>query len=453
MNPQNPAHQLTIQIGAICGPTFAIIDGNQFYPEDICYYEILQGIPEYILRVNQIIMLFTPEHLKNHAPVCSDAPCNFKTIDVDSLPDDHIILRFWFSDLSCQGCEWKEASVSIGGVLVAARYMQQAYPQSDSCWRFASWSRDWCQAEGSWETFEAVADSNGFFRVLCHRQDFQAPLCVYEQAQDVLQSYFLEEEKEKILRKLHLLFSEQWEESPRKYRQPSMQLEQEYRLDIACIPEQSGLKTYYESKFLVIPYIPVFVGELHYVVPVGDFASDYFMEAVETVSEGCLQAYRLSELFDYPETSIELLTNLGVLRDQWEETAYFGVEPFITKYPGGWTFVEDRCRINDVSQLNFMTIEPEYPSSPLCSNSGSGALAAAIVQDLLHPPGEDSKRYCMKGWMQRMEPTWIERSFKHDTIDIIKRKDGKWEAVAPVRMLGEYVCSQEVLQFIRDGRG
>ncbi|GAK59390.1 hypothetical protein U27_06374 [Candidatus Vecturithrix granuli] len=438
MNPHNSSNQLTVHIGAICGPTFAIIDMNQLCRDEICYYEILQGLPEHILRVNQIIMLFAPEYLKNHTPICSDISCNFEKIDVNSLPDDHIILRFWFSDITGQGDNWKEASVSIGGVMVAAKYMQQAYPQSDFCWRFASWSHDWCQAEGSWETFEAMAEPDGFFRVLCHREDFQAPLCVYEQAQDVLQGYFLEEERERILRKLHLLFSEK-------------PLEQDYQIDIACIPEQSGSKMHYESKFLIIPYIPVFVGELHYAVPIGDFASDYFMEAVETVSDECLQAYRLSELFDYPDTSLDLLTNLGVLRDQWEETAYFGGEPFITKYPGGWTFVEDRCQA-DSAQVNFMTIEPEYPSSPLCSNSGSGALAAAIVQDLLHP-GEGSKRYCLKGWVQRMEQTWIERSFKHDTINIIKRGDGKWEAVAPVRMLGQYVCSHEVLQFIRDGRG
>ncbi len=441
--------QLTLHIGAICGPTFAIIDGEQLHHDQICYNEVLHGIPENIVNVNQVIIISTPEQLKCHGLTCSKQECNFKKMCLDTIPADHFILRSWFPPFTYQSGDWIEASLSVGGLMVAGKYLQEKSRNEASLWKFVFWSRDWCQDKEGWEKFE-VSTEKELLRVRFYREDYRAPVKVYDKSREVLESYFLlEEERERILERLRTRFLEKQGKSA--FYQLFLSFESGYRPDIAFIPEQIISKNEYENKFLAIPFIPVFVGELHYVVPIGEFSVEYFEEAIEPLlEESFLRGYRLHELFDYEDNITELLTNIGVLRDFWEETAYFGSEPFIKKYPGGWTFLEDRPA-NNSSRINFMTIEPEYPRHPVCSNSVSGALAAAIVQNLLNS-GEKQHVYKMKGWTQDMETTWIEEVFDQDAIDIRKGENGLWEARAPAHMLGEYICTNHDLQFVRSGR-
>ncbi len=445
--------RLTLHIGAICGPTFAIIDGDQLDHENACYNDILQGIPENILNVNQVIMICIPEQLRCHHPLCSSEQiCNFKTINLETIPENHLILRSWFPPFTYRAGEWKEASISVGGLMVAGKYLQQKSGDEASLWKFVFWPCDWRQDKGGWERFEVSAERE-LLRVRLYREDYRGPVKVYDRSREVLESYYLLEEKERIFERLRTRFLEKQEKGAlHTFQQPSLNFDSGYRPDIAFIPDQAASKNEYENKFLAIPFIPVFVGELHYVVPIGEFSVEYFEEAVEPLlEESFLRGYRLHELFDYEDNITELLANIGVFRDFWEETAYFGSEPFIKKYPGGWTFLEDGSA-NTSSRINFMTIEPEYPRHPVCSNSVSGALAAAIVQNLLYS-GEEQRVYKMKGWTRDMETTWIEHVFDQDTVDVQKGEDGLWEARAPAHMLGEYICTNHDLQFVRRGRG
>jgi hypothetical protein len=448
--------QLILSIGATCGPTFVIIDGYHLDHAQVCYDQILQGIPEEILHVTQVIMILTPDQLKKHQPPASHTACNLQAIDLETIPEDHLILRSWFPPLSYQENVWKEASISIGGLLVAGKYLQQKRQDVASSWKFSSWSLDWSLENGGWERFEVSTELDGRSRITCYREEYRAPKRVYDSTLDALKNYFLENEREKILEGLHhQLLQDQSNNLFSTFQAAPISLDNGYYLDIAFIPDQSASRDEYEHSFLIVPFIPVFVGELHYVVPVGDFSVEYFGNALESVlKELSLKEYRLYyelyELFDYEDNIIDLLSNIGIWRDQWEESAHVGSEHFIKKYPGGWTFLKDEEK-EKTAPIDFITVEPGYQKHPVWSNSGSGALAAAIVQDLLHP-GDREQTYEMKGWTQSMETTWIERAFKQHTLGIRKRSDGLWEVRAPVRMLGEYRCTGDNLEFVRGGR-
>jgi hypothetical protein len=445
--------QLRLSIGAICGPTFAIIDGDQLDHEQVCYRQVLQGIPECIVPVGQVLVIFRPEQLRQHQPCSSDQGCQFQTIDLETLPDAHFILRSWFPPLTYQDSSWREASVSIGGLLVAGKYVHQKSRGMPPLWKFACWSQDWSQEEGSWEQFDVAFRSDEQYCVTCYRQAYQASPKVYDESLEVVKESFLEQEREELLKRLQSQLAQTG--NPAIFPiSPAHQQEKggEYRLDIAFIPDQSGLRNNYQSKFLIVPFIPVFVGELHYVVPIGDFAVEYVSDAIKSaLEESFLKEYRLYELFDYKDNLIELLANIGIFRDLWEETVHVGSDPFIKKYPGGWTFLRDQHR-QSMSTIDFMTIEPGYQKYPVWSNSGSGALAAAIVQDLLHPESRE-RTYSMKGWTQNMEISWIERAFRQTTVALRKNYKGLWEITAPVCLLGEHVYSSETLHFVKNGRG
>lgn len=422
---------LDLYVGAICGPTFAIIDGHQLNHEEVCYGQILEGVPENILNVSQVMMLSTPEQLRNHV-VCSNQACNLKSINLETIPKDHFILRTWFPDFNYRSGKWREASISVGGLMTAGKYLHQYRHEVSPPWRFAFW----CQETNCWETFEVLPQGDRFVRVRFARENFQAAQEVYDQSQKVLEAYFLDKQKEEFT---HLL---------PKISPSSMS---DHLVDLAVIQARYGTNMDYEEP-QIVPFIPVFVGELHYVVPIGEFLRKSLGREIGGTS---LQPYmriceELYQLFGGWDSLRDFLHNIGVIRDWWEKS-FFDNESasFMRRYPGGWTFLKDEER-NISPYIEFVTLEPEYPIHPF-SNSGSGALAAAIVQNILHPDDKEIT-YHMKGWTLNMEKTWVERAFRYSTIDIRKSEGGMWEACAPVRMLGKYTCTGDDLKFVKDGR-
>jgi hypothetical protein len=421
-----------LQIGAICGPVIAIIDGTMLDHTNICYDDLIQGIPEELLNVTQIMLITSHDQLRKH--VACYRKCNFQNIDLDALPEDYLILRAWFPALRYSEEEWTEASISIAGMMVAAKYLYGCRSHTSTPLKMAFWS-GYPGFEG-WEKFEVFPNGSAFtVRVL--REDFKAPDEVYDYSDDFLNNvFFMREKKDKLvdcLRDIH------------KFKDSG------YMVGIAAI----GSKNDSESKTLLLPFIPIFMGELHYVFPIGQFLRDHFTQErfADALEEDLCVYENICEAFQDWNTLKEFLEMIGVLTDRWEEQAGITMGSPIRKYPGGWTLFDDESQHE--RHIHFVTLEPEYPKYPLCSNSCTGALAAAIVQSLLHP-AEQSMTYNLKGRTRNLEKTWVERAFSQsdhrETVEIGRNQAGLWEVTAPVRLLAQFKCDKKSLQFVKRGR-
>lgn len=133
----------------------------------------------------------------------------------------------------------------------------------------------------------------------------------------------------------------------------------------------------------LIPFIPVNLGEIHNVVPIGEVLH---ICRVLVNQPQLMQYFRfwreLSQLLRSASARRELLRSLGI-DDTPRKVSWIDDSP-LGEYEGGWTFVDFEYpdALFDHLPWDFLTLEPEYPLYPF-GQSHTGAYAAGFVRERL----------------------------------------------------------------------
>lgn len=423
--------RIPLKIGAVCGPTFGLFDISGIEYDSDCHVDLLKRIPVGLIGLSQVLVMMHPDQAKKHR--CSDEECAFAHIDSSKIPQVDFICRAWFPNEEYDCAQWKEASISIGGAMVVARHLQIQQGKKDVSWKIAFW----CQSTATWEILEVFSEEYEFMCAVVHRTDFRPPNIVYKLASNTIASLGLEDKAEIFLQTL---------KKPSKHT--GNQKKPNFSLTVfADRYKNIGARKNLEANPQLIPFLPIFVGELHNVVPVGHFLRNILLGNNRYIMKS-LQPHTdlIEELRHMPnrsEIQEKVLKYFGIVK-HWKQKEIFQDYP-LHDTGCGWTFFSDAPpkELLSLFPKKFFTIEPGTPIVPPFGNSASGALASAVARTILYP-GEGVEDSNYRGKTYNEEKPWGERFFgnsgsgEEKSLTIWKNEEGLWVIRALVHMVGQY---------------
>ena len=427
-----PSHKIPLTIGTASGPVFGVLDLTELDPKDICHTGLLEMIPAGLIGLSQIIMLIHPDQIKNHQ--CLDEKCLLSKTNVAEMPKVDYICRALFPSEELYYWQWKEASISIGGSMLAARYLNELVAGKNRSWAFAFWSHK----TDTWETLEVTCEKNGLHCATLHRKDFRPPDRIYHLARESILTQELEEKAAELLKILQAAF-----EKPSETNRPDFAITVFIKNPVN-VRSSNNLN----ADIFFVPFLPIFVGELQNVVPVGDFLREFLLQknrsTITSAKPHSLLIEELRHVFNNGDIRQQILNYFSIV-DNWKQ------EEILKDYPlkdsgCGWTFFQD-CAPGSPIQSEFphdyMTIEPGTPVIPPFGNSASGALACAVARYLLY---EDKSKEASKyrGKAHSQTRPWGERFYSSSAtsdgkyLSIWKGQDDLWTIMGHTKMFGQY---------------
>jgi hypothetical protein len=422
--------RIPLKIGAVCGPIFGVFDMTGI-DSNICNNHFLQMIPVGLIELSQVLVLMHPDQVKNHR--CSGERCAFSRVDCSRMPNADFICWAWFPNEENEVTDWKEASISIGGAMVAAKHLQSKLNRKNASWNFAFW----CETTETWDILEVFIDQDEYAYAIVYRRDFTPPDLVYTLAQNTVASLGLEDEAETFLQILKASF-----------RHLSNIEGPHFALTVFV----DRYKNVNERKNLganpqFVPFLPIFAGELHNVVPVGNFLRTFLL--FDNPSMKHLKPYMgllelLRDMPDRYEVQEKVLDYFG-LSPHWKRKEIFRDYP-LQDATCGWTFFGDTPpgELLSLLPIKFLSIEPGTPIGPPFGNSASGALTCAVARSILYP-GEEPGRTNYRGKTYQGKKPWGERFYGYlgategKYLVIQKNENGLWVIKAPVHEVGQFM--------------
>lgn len=438
--------KIPLTIGTVSGPVFGIFDLTELNLQNICNLDLLKMIPTGLIDLSQIIMVMHPDQIKNHR--CLNEKCNFTNVVSEETPDTDYICRAFFPSEGLYYLQWKEASISIGGSMLVARYLNNLKERKNKNWFFAFWSQKTC----TWERLEISCDGNGLYCAKLHRKNFRPPDNLYKCAQRSMPTKESEEKAAELSTVLQAgikkpdnmkasgfelaVFAEKSEraEPPDSNNQGSDRL--------------SEVTNISNEQINLVPFLPIFVGEVQNVVPVGDFLRNFiFLENRSTILSTKPFSNLIENLrhfFNRTNARKQIFKYFGIV-DNWRQEELFQDYP-LNDSGCGWTFFNDRDPGDPLASIypqEFLTFEPGTPVIAPFGNSASGALACAIAGNLLYNEKNGiAKKY--RGKTNAADKPWGERFYGSSAdsdgkyLSIWKGQDGLWTIRAHTRIFGQY---------------
>jgi len=424
--------EIPLTIGTVSGPVFGVYDLSSLETENLCHIKLLEQLPSGLLALSQVIMLFHPDQIRNHT--CSNKNCFLSNTSPIKYPEVDYICRAFFPNDGSHYQHWKEASISVGGSILAAKYLKRIKTNSDDKISFAFWSSQ----NQTWETIDVYQDDDEFYCATLNRQDFSVPHTIYRMASESIPTKEMEDIASKIIENLHSGLQRNINN-----KMPSFAV-------TVFIDSPNGLKNSNSLKanFYFVPFLPIFIGELHYVVPVGEFLQKFILRKNNAIITSNKSHFNLIEdlkhIFNKSDIKQNILRYFCIV-DNWKQ------EEILIDYPlkesgGGWTFFKDMNPDDFVQAFfphEFLTIEPGTPFIPPFGNSASGALACAIALDLLYPNSVDSKiKYRgktdpnSKPWGEGIYNSGAARDGKY--LSIWKNNNNLWTIRAHTKLVGQF---------------
>jgi len=417
---------IAMNLATVAGPIFSLSDISIIGQSDICHVQLIQQYPAGLLAVSQVLVMMHPNQAKRHQ--CSNEGCGFFDIDVGKMPEADAICRAWFPNEERESPQWKEASISIGGAMVTAKCLQRLNKERNSSWKIAFW----CRATRTWELLEVFLEADDYVHLFVHRTDFRPPPEVYESARKSITEYDLED-KAKVFLEILEAYSTSNEMNPHF----SLALFVDRHKELGSHPQ-------------FIPFLPIFVGETHNVVPVGQFLRDFLLrknrDIINSLKPHTALLERLRHMPEKTEIQEEILGFFGIVRN-WQQEDLFFDYPLLNA-GCGWTFFKDRPDEEILSGFpkRFLTVEPGTQGIPPFGNSASGALACAVARSLLYPEiPEGAVHY--RGETFNNEKPWGERMPRNRSngtnrsLVIERSSNGLWSVRARVLSAGRYSAS------------
>jgi hypothetical protein len=424
--------KIPLTIGTVSGPVFGVFDLTGLDSKYICNFELLELIPTGLIGLSQILMIMHPEQIKNHQ--CSDEKCLLSQTTLAKIPKVDYICRAFFPSEELYYRQWKEASISIGGSMLATRYLNKLKAGKDKSWFFAFWNHE----TRTWESLEVACERNGLYCATLHRKDFRPPNSIYQLARKSMLTEELEEKATELLKILQAAI-----EKPNHSKIPSFAL--------TVFVENPGSVQVPNSlnvNINFVPFLPIFVGEIQNVVPVGDFLRNFILQknrgAIISAKPYSNLIKDLRHIFHHGDIRKHILKYFVIL-DSWKQ------EELLKDYPlkdsgCGWTFFKD-CDPGDHFQSSFpheyLTLEPGAPVIPPFGNSASGALACAVAHNLLYDEESNiAKKY--RGKTNSEDKPWGERFYGSSAasdgkyLSIWKGQNDLWTIRAHTRIFGQY---------------
>jgi len=365
------------------------------------------------------------------------------------FPEDiDYVCRPWFLETHLGEVRFVPASISFGGALFATAYLARKKYQEPNKVTFAYWPPDHGNGDrGSLEKVSISAeydgDSNAVWYSLTRDREFGDKQSV-DEAEAKLSSFYPVGDVVDLLTRL---------------RQSVGNLPKGNQLSLAVADFFRERSRRTRLGLQLIPFIPINIGELHNVVPVGEVFGN--LRPIIDVPKWRLAFNywrELCQMFSFRSARWNLMGSLGVgdptKRISWETDSPLG------SYRGGWTFVGFQKQDPDLLDMpwNFLTLEPGFPFYPY-GNSHTGATAAAIVRRLLGRCNDEGP-VLMRGRRLSPENQWIEKAFQRQgtgeeyrwrkTVRV-KLSDNTCQLVAPVRYLGNWVLEDS--DFVQKGLG
>jgi hypothetical protein len=424
--------KIPLTIGTASGPVFGVFDLTGLDSKYICNFELLELIPTGLIGISQILLIMHPEQVKNHK--CSDEKCLLTQATSVKMPKVDYICRAFFPNEELYFRQWKEASISIGGSMLAARYLNKLKARRDKNWSFAFWSHK----THTWEGLEVTCGRNGIYCATLHRKDFKPPNSIYQLARNSMPTQEIEEKSTALLKILQSAI-----EKPSDTHGPCFAL-----TVFIDHPTNAQSLNNLNVNINFVPFLPIFIGEIQSVVPVGDFLRNFILQKNRSTIISAKPHSQLIEdlrhIFNHGDIRKQILKYFGIV-DNWKQ------EELLKDYPlrdsgCGWTFFKD-CDPNDRFQSAFpneyLTFEPGIPVIPPFGNSASGALACAVARDLLYDEGSNvAKKY--RGKTNSQAKPWGERFYGSSAtsdgkyLSIWKDQEDLWTIQAHTRIFGQY---------------
>jgi hypothetical protein len=214
--------------------------------------------------------------------------------------------------------------------------------------------------------------------------------------------------------------------------------EMNYHADIVfqVVDTQKNNNPFSPNHLFLVPAIPVDIGELHYVIPVGKFLKKLFSNIRKHIPEKLMK-----HLY-----SPALLNQMFLHQPKREKIVYDFSEfskgdrhglTFFESLDFGWTFVDDHPAnyLDKNGIYDYLTLEPHFHGEPF-GYSLSGAVAAAEAIWKLYP-GKGNQTYKMRGRTIDSSGQNELKVFKENTnatsfIEIKRNNAGTWEILSPV---------------------
>lgn len=169
-------------MGTVSGPVFGLFDISNIEEESFCQINLLRKVPIGLINLSQVIVIMRPDQVKRHQ--CSGNRCAFSQIDFANIPQVDYVCRAWFPNEESGGNQWPEASISIGGAMLAAYHLREMTTEHDRTWTFAFWS----PLTSTWEILGADSKTDLTGRVTVYRKDFSPPENIYAHAKKSIPS-------------------------------------------------------------------------------------------------------------------------------------------------------------------------------------------------------------------------------------------------------------------------
>ena len=421
-----------LTIGTVSGPVFGVYDLSSLETEDICHLKLLEQLPSGLLALSQVIVLFHPKQLKSHR--CDNKNCFLAHTNLPEKPNVDYLCRAFFPKDGSYNRRWKEASISIGGSILAAKYLKHAGKSSDDKINFAFLNSQ----NKTWETLDVYQDDYDYYCATLNRHDFSAPDTIYRMAAESIPTKDMEDIASKISENLHSGLQTNEDNTIRSFA-VTVFIDSGNQLK-----DSNSLK----ANYYFVPFLPIYVGELHNVVIVGEFLQKIIMQKNQSIITSYRAHFNLIENLKHMFNNTEIKQNIlkyFCIVDSWKN------EELLIDYPlkksgGGWTFFKDTDPDDPVQSLfphEFLTIEPGTPFIRPFGNSATGALACAIALDFLYPDSINSKiKYrgktdsSSKPWGENLYTSGTSRDGKY--LSIWKNEKGLWTIRAHPKLVGQF---------------
>lgn len=435
---QSTPTPIPLILGSVCGPVFGIFDLTGVQCDGNCHLQRLEEVPLGLIEVSQVLMIFKPDQLREHARnrECTRSTCPFAGIDAHNIPPVDFICRAWFPNKFGESSAWFEASISISGAMVATEYIRRRRQNDFESCELAFW----CELTGTWEKLKAKAGeendthSSGdtYATVVIDREDFSPPASVTYSSSECA-DLGLEEEAIKVQQIFNDALSSITTPSNCRFLVAVFSSSDLYT-EMQSLPKEPQL----------VPFIPLFMGELQHIVVTGHFLRRIILRKYR-------KELQSASLKPYAGLILDILRGENPQR----VLEYFPIQQQLfegrPKYPMegihcGWTFFRDISEESATDVVpkfprRFFTIEPGFPVLPPFGNSASGALACAIVQSFLYSSQVD-ERYYFRGETNDANRPWGESinrwnySLEQKRLRIWRNSNGKWVVSGLVRIYG-----------------
>lgn len=423
---------IPLVMGTVSGPVFGLFDISDLKEHSFCQIDLLRKVRVGLIKLSQVIVLMRPEQVKKHQ--CSRNGCRFSQFDFSSLPEVDYICRAWFPNEDCDYDRWPEASISIGGAMLAAFFLRKKSIESNNPQKFAFWS----SSTSTWEVLSADIETGQNVYATIHRTNFNPPENIHSLSKNTIPYSGIGQ----IVNDLSDILNS-------SSNQPEGFVNDLFTTIVIHERKKKGnVKKILDVDYSLIPFLPLFVGELQNVVLVGDFLRVKLLTKYRSEISS-LEPYskflgKLRYILERKETREKILKHFGVV-NSWKQ------EEILNDYPlkdakCGWTFFNDEIKPdNRISGFPFqyLTIEPGVTSPPF-GNSASGALACAIAQSIIHPNAPLAEKK-FRGITHNSERPYGERIFASSApshgkfLSVQKNANNLWTIHGRIEECGYYL--------------